>query len=96
MPRLLCIYQHAPTLDAPGFYRHRHYFAELVRRGWDVDLVSCPVDYLTGTTPERYATKSEDGILSPDAIAENYWNLHRQPRNAWTHELDLRPWSETW
>ena len=57
MPRLLCIYQHAPTLDAPGFYRHRHYFAELVRRGWDVDLVSCPVDYLTGTTPERYATK---------------------------------------
>jgi NAD(P)-dependent dehydrogenase (short-subunit alcohol dehydrogenase family) len=46
--------------------------------------------------PERYATKSEDGILNPDHIAESYWMLHRQPRDAWTHELDLRPWSETW
>ena len=32
----------------------------------------------------------------PDAIAENYWCLHCQPRSAWTHELDLRPWVETW
>ena len=46
--------------------------------------------------PERYATKAEDGILNPDHIAESYWMLHRQPRDAWTHELDLRPWSETW
>ncbi len=55
MPRLLCIYQHAPTPAAPGFYRHRYYFGELARRGWDVDLVSCPVDYLTGTRPPAYA-----------------------------------------
>ena len=53
-------------------------------------------EFIRSNFPERYATKSEDGILSPDAIAENYWNLHRQPRNAWTHELDLRPWTETW
>ena len=46
--------------------------------------------------PERYALKAQDGILSPDAIAENYWQLHRQTRSAWTHELDLRPWTETW
>ena len=46
--------------------------------------------------PERYALKAEDGILDPDAIADAYWMLHRQPRSAWTHELDLRPWSETW
>ena len=39
--------------------------------------------------------KATDGILNPDAIAEQYWNLHRQPRSAWTQELDLRPWSET-
>jgi NAD(P)-dependent dehydrogenase (short-subunit alcohol dehydrogenase family) len=38
----------------------------------------------------------EDGLLSPDGIAENYWHLHTQPRSAWTHELDLRPWAETW
>jgi NAD(P)-dependent dehydrogenase (short-subunit alcohol dehydrogenase family) len=46
--------------------------------------------------PERAALKSEGGILDPDAIAENYWQLHCQPRSAWTHELDLRPWIENW
>ena len=46
--------------------------------------------------PDRAALKSEDGILDPEAIAENYWQLHCQPRSAWTHELDLRPWIENW
>ena len=46
--------------------------------------------------PERYALKDRDGILKPDHIAENYWMLHQQPRSAWTHELDLRPWIEPW
>jgi NAD(P)-dependent dehydrogenase (short-subunit alcohol dehydrogenase family) len=46
--------------------------------------------------PDRAALKSQDGILDPDAIAENYWMLHGQPRSAWTHELDLRPWMESW
>src|SRR5438067_1360810 len=35
-----------------------------------------------------------DGALAPDAVAEAYWQLHSQPRNAWTFELDLRPWSQ--
>lgn len=35
-----------------------------------------------------------DALLDPNAIAEAYWQVHRQPRSAWTHELDLRPWSE--
>lgn len=55
--RLLCVYQHAPTPGAGGFYRHRMYFAELVRRGWAVDLVSTPVHYLTGSVPPRYARR---------------------------------------
>ena len=38
--------------------------------------------------------RAKDGILSPEAIAANYVWLHRQPKNAWTHELDLRPWTE--
>ena len=38
--------------------------------------------------------KSGDELLAPDAIAANYLHLHRQPRSAWTHELDLRPFSE--
>lgn len=46
--------------------------------------------------PERHALKESDGILDPDHIAENYWQLHRQPRSTWTHELDLRPWCEPW
>ncbi len=44
--------------------------------------------------PERYALKDQDGIVDPDHIAETYWMLHMQPRDAWTHELDLRPWME--
>ena len=46
--------------------------------------------------PERYALKEQDGILDPNAIADAYWMLHTQPRSAWTHELDLRPWLEKW
>lgn len=56
-PRLLCVYQHAPTPGAPGIYRHRLYFAELVRRGWQVDLVSTPVNYMTGNLPARYVRR---------------------------------------
>jgi NAD(P)-dependent dehydrogenase (short-subunit alcohol dehydrogenase family) len=52
--------------------------------------------FIAENFPARYALKAEDGILDPEAIAENYWQLHRQPRSAWTHELDLRPWMETW
>ena len=36
-----------------------------------------------------------DSTLDPDAIAQVYLDLLRQPRSAWTHELDLRPWVET-
>ena len=39
-------------------------------------------------------TNAGESQLSPDAIAESYWHLHRQPKSAWTLELDLRPWVE--
>jgi NAD(P)-dependent dehydrogenase (short-subunit alcohol dehydrogenase family) len=52
--------------------------------------------FIRETFPERYALKEQAGILDPEAIAENYWQLHLQPRSAWTHELDLRPWMEAW
>ena len=35
-------------------------------------------------------------LMDPGSIAETYWRLHTQPRDAWTHELDLRPFGETW
>ncbi len=46
--------------------------------------------------PDLKGQKADDGLLGPDAIAENYWSLHAQPRTAWTHELDLRPYCEEW
>jgi len=49
---------------------------------------------LRTNAPERAAAAGEGGLLQPDAIAETYWQLHRQPRSAWTHELDLRPFKE--
>ncbi len=53
-------------------------------------------EFIRDNFPERYALKEKAGILNPEHIADAYWQLHIQPRTAWTHELDLRPWSEKW
>lgn len=52
-------------------------------------------DFIRDNFPAMYAKKEQDGILNPEHIADSYWMLHQQPRDAWTHELDLRPWIET-
>lgn len=52
--------------------------------------------FIRDTFPDIYARKDQDGILDPEHIADNYWFLHAQPRDAWTFELDLRPWMEKW
>src|SRR5260221_356268 len=42
------------------------------------------------------AEKAEpDGLLKVEPIVDNYWHLHTQQRSAWTHEIDLRPYKET-
>lgn len=51
--------------------------------------------FIRDNFPERYALKDQAGILNPDHIADQYWQLHCQPKDCWTHELDLRPWMET-
>jgi NAD(P)-dependent dehydrogenase (short-subunit alcohol dehydrogenase family) len=53
-------------------------------------------EFIRTTFPERYALKDQHGIVNPEHIAETYWWLHQQPRDAWTFELDLRPWMEKW
>ena len=50
---------------------------------------------LLGDSFEAYkASKGEDGIINPGALAETYWHLAHQPRNCWTHELDVRPFTD--
>jgi short-subunit dehydrogenase len=52
--------------------------------------------FIRDSFPELYAKKDQDGILDPEHLADSYWYLHSQPRDAWTFELDLRPWIERW
>ena len=52
--------------------------------------------FIAQNFPQRYALKERGGILNPESIAESYWQIHRQPRDAWTFEIDLRPWIEPW
>lgn len=52
-------------------------------------------DQLNRRVPQLRERLGPDGMLAPDAIAEAYWQLHAQPRSAWTLELDLRPYKES-
>jgi hypothetical protein len=36
----------------------------------------------------------EDTLMNPKSVGEAYWMLHNQTRDAWTHEMDLRPFAE--
>jgi NAD(P)-dependent dehydrogenase (short-subunit alcohol dehydrogenase family) len=44
----------------------------------------------------RGGSGDERTLMDPGSIGETYWQLHQQPRDAWTHELDVRPAGETW
>jgi NAD(P)-dependent dehydrogenase (short-subunit alcohol dehydrogenase family) len=52
-------------------------------------------EQLNRRVPQLKERLGADGMLAPDAIAEAYWQLHVQPRSAWTLELDLRPYKES-
>jgi NAD(P)-dependent dehydrogenase (short-subunit alcohol dehydrogenase family) len=45
--------------------------------------------------PEFYQRNGKDGVLAIDEIAQTYWQLYQQGASAWTHELDLRPFKES-
>lgn len=61
-------------------------------------VIDGPIDtpFTRERFPELIAARPPDGILLPRDIAETYWRLHCQPRSAWTHELDVRPFLEPW
>ena len=53
------------------------------------------IDGGIGTTGGRTELTGEDKWLDPDAIAREYLHIHRQHRSAWTWEVELRPWVES-
>ena len=53
-------------------------------------------DRLRQAAPQWLEQQGEQGALDPAAIAESYWQLYKQDKTSWTHELDLRPFKETW
>jgi NAD(P)-dependent dehydrogenase (short-subunit alcohol dehydrogenase family) len=53
-------------------------------------------DFIRGMVPDFDKRLANDEILKTAEIAKNYVWLHNQQKSAWTHEMDLRPWSEQW
>ena len=51
-------------------------------------------DFIRGLYPDWEDRLADERLLTPASIAEEYVRLWKQPRDAWTHELDLRPWKE--
>jgi NAD(P)-dependent dehydrogenase (short-subunit alcohol dehydrogenase family) len=66
----------------------------VIDAGVDTDFVRGRIAAAQGA--DAAASLPPDVLMEPASIAETYWQLHCQPRDAWTHELDLRPFGETW
>ena len=60
-------------------------------------IIDGPIDtdFIATRVPDIAGMRATDAVLSPDAIAAAYVMLHKQHRSAWTHEIDLRPWTES-
>ena len=68
--------------------------SELGPRGIHVAHVVIDGQILAPRYRELAASRPPDALLDPVHIAEAWVQLHRQPRSAWSHEIDLRPWVE--
>lgn len=64
----------------------------VIDAGVDTDFVRARIA-ASGRDPDALA---EDTLMRPASIAEAYWTLYHQSRDAWTFEMDLRPYGETW
>ena len=65
----------------------------IIDAGVDTEWVRGMVEKSTGKSVEELPP---DTLMNPDSVGEAYWMLHNQSRDAWTFELDLRPFRETW
>jgi NAD(P)-dependent dehydrogenase (short-subunit alcohol dehydrogenase family) len=79
--------------------------AETMARGWGprgVHVGHVVVDGAIGGEkikqglPQVAQSLGDDGMVGLDGLAHAYWSLHTQPRNAWTFEIDVRPYKEKW
>ena len=61
-------------------------------------VIDAAVDtqWIRDNHPDYSKMAENDGVVKPEDLAKNYLMLHEQPRNAWTFELDIRPWVEKW
>lgn len=61
-------------------------------------VIDAAVDtpWIRENVPGFQALAEKDGVVIPENLAKNYVYLHQQPRDAWTFELDVRPWIERW
>jgi NAD(P)-dependent dehydrogenase (short-subunit alcohol dehydrogenase family) len=64
----------------------------VIDAGVDTDFVRERIKQ-AGQNPDKLP---EDTLMRPDSVADAYWMLHQQSRDAWTFELDLRPFGEKW
>jgi NAD(P)-dependent dehydrogenase (short-subunit alcohol dehydrogenase family) len=58
----------------------------------DSEAIHRRLSAATGVMPDL----APDSLIQTSSVAEAYWALHNQSRDGWTHELDLRPYSERW
>ena len=58
----------------------------------DSEAIHRRLSAATGVMPDF----APDSLIQTSSVAEAYWTLHNQSRDGWTHELDLRPFSERW
>ena len=79
--------------------------AETMARGWGprgVHVAHVVIDGAIGGEkikqglPQVAQSLGDDGMVGLEGLAHAYWSLHRQPKNAWTFELDVRPYKEKW
>jgi NAD(P)-dependent dehydrogenase (short-subunit alcohol dehydrogenase family) len=58
----------------------------------DSETIHRRLSAATGAMPDL----APDGLIQTNSVADAYWALHNQSRDGWTHELDIRPYSERW
>ena len=80
-PLKVCIFNVGANVNFPLLDTTERVF----RKVWEM---ACNAGFLVGRKAAR--------LMRPEAVAEAYWQLYQQPRDAWTFELEIRPFGEKW